>query len=429
MRLEMENVKITDIQEADKTHVENGVLYINKKELEEVILEDEKIASVEINFAKPGQNVRILNVQDVQEPRCKVGVENADYPGVVGNFCIAGQGKTRRLEGAAIVVSNPTTRRVENGLLDMNGESAQITPYSKKCIVSLTYYPSELAEERPFEENIKRASLRAGVFLARAAEGAPVDSVDVYESSPLDEKAQGLPRIGLVLQAYTPQFDYMAVPDKIIYGTAISGMLPTVLHPNEVIDGGLVGWNAMKAIDTLSFQNHAMVREMLSRHGKEINFVGVICVTANTMLDLRMRCSSMVAGIAKHVLCLDGVVVEKILGGMPHADISTMGVALERAGVKTATFTTPLTSAGTLGDTILYNDKELDLIINAGNPFEKTTFKFKADTFYGGTAETKIYSSEQVPQFAGDEQIRVEQYLIAGCQDHCGSRNVITKEF
>ncbi|MBQ3404730.1 MAG: hypothetical protein IJG63_04855, partial [Oscillospiraceae bacterium] len=30
MRLEMENVKITDIQEADKTHVENGVLYINK---------------------------------------------------------------------------------------------------------------------------------------------------------------------------------------------------------------------------------------------------------------------------------------------------------------------------------------------------------------------------------------------------------------
>lgn len=429
MRLEMESIKITDIQEADKTYVENGVLYINKKALEEEILKDEKIKSVEINIAKPGQNVRILNVQDVQEPRCKVGVEDCDYPGAVGKFVIAGEGKTRRLDGAIIVVSNPTTRRVENGLLDMNGESAQITPYSHMNVISLTYYPSEEAEERPFEENIKRASLRAGVFLAKAAEGAPVDNVEVFESSPLDEKAQGLPRIGLVLQAYTPQFDYLAVPDKIIYGTSISGMLPTVMHPNEILDGGLVGWNAMKAIDTYSFQNHAMVKEMLSRHGKELNFVGVIVVTANTAHEPRMRCASMTAGVAAHVLCLDGAVVEKILGGMPHIDISAMGVALERAGVKTATFTTPLTSAGTLGDTILYNDKELDLIINAGNPFEKTTFKFKADTFYGGTAETKIYSSEQVPQFAGDEQIRVEQYLIAGCQDHCGSRKVITKEF
>lgn len=137
----------------------------------------------------------------------------------------------------------------------------------------------------------------------------------------------------------------------------------------------------------------------------------------------------MSVNLIKNFLGADGAVVQKILGGMPHADIGVTSTLLEQNGVKTSVFTTPLTDVGTLADTALFNNKELDLIIAAGAPFEKTNITFKAKEFFGGTPQTKIYSSEQTLQYASDEKLRVEQYLIAGAHDHTGSRNIIVAEF
>ena len=54
MRLEIESVDIKDIQENSKACVKEQVLYINPKELEELILKDSRIKSVDINVVKPG---------------------------------------------------------------------------------------------------------------------------------------------------------------------------------------------------------------------------------------------------------------------------------------------------------------------------------------------------------------------------------------
>ena len=72
MRLEVGNIFINDIQFADKTKVDKGVLYVNKEELAELLKEDEHIASVEFFIAKPGDSTRITPVKDVIEPRVKV---------------------------------------------------------------------------------------------------------------------------------------------------------------------------------------------------------------------------------------------------------------------------------------------------------------------------------------------------------------------
>ena len=42
MRLELDSIKIKDIQESSATAIKDGVLYLNKKELEEELLKDEK---------------------------------------------------------------------------------------------------------------------------------------------------------------------------------------------------------------------------------------------------------------------------------------------------------------------------------------------------------------------------------------------------
>ena len=71
MKLELGYINITDIQFADVSKVEDGVLYVNTKELEELVLEDEHIKAVEFDIAKPGDSIRITPVKDVIEPRVK----------------------------------------------------------------------------------------------------------------------------------------------------------------------------------------------------------------------------------------------------------------------------------------------------------------------------------------------------------------------
>ena len=69
MRLEMGNIYIKDIQFADTSKIEDGILYVDKGAVKAVALEDEHIKTVTFDIAKPGESVRITPVKDVIEPR------------------------------------------------------------------------------------------------------------------------------------------------------------------------------------------------------------------------------------------------------------------------------------------------------------------------------------------------------------------------
>ena len=74
---------------------------------------------------------------DVIQPRCKVDKVDADFPGFIGKMQIAGSGRTRSLQNVAVLVSNPCTNRKENGLLDMDGPIAEMSPYGKMNNISI----------------------------------------------------------------------------------------------------------------------------------------------------------------------------------------------------------------------------------------------------------------------------------------------------
>lgn len=59
MRLEMGNIYIKDIQFADTSKIEDGILYVDKGAVKAVALEDEHIKTVTFDIAKPGESVRI----------------------------------------------------------------------------------------------------------------------------------------------------------------------------------------------------------------------------------------------------------------------------------------------------------------------------------------------------------------------------------
>ena len=430
MRLEIESIDIKDVRAGSKTHAKDGVLFVNVKELEELILKDPRIHSVEINMVYPGDNVRILNLMDVVQPRCKIDRKNADFPGVIGEMQTAGQGRTRSLRGVAVLVSNPCTNRTENGLLDMAGPIGEMSPYGEMNNVSISPSIKPGTTEHDFENAVKEAGLKAAVYLAQGAEGHPVLETEVYDLDiPNLDKKSTLPRVACYYQIYSPQFDHRAIPDPCFYGTDVCHLMSAIIHPNEVLDGGIVGWHAIKALDTYSIQNHGVIKELYRRHSKDLNFVGVVCAVANIDPVARARSACMAAHQLKNVLGADGVILVKIVGGMPHIDLAMAGEECEKLGVKTAIFTQPLTPFGTLSDTILFNAAALNLIITSSAVFERTKINWKAEKFLGGTSETRIFCPDPITQYAGDPVIDIEEYLLPGVLDCTGSSKVMVKEY
>ena len=98
MRLELGKIFIKDIQFADSSKIEDGVLYVNKEELLDAVSGDEHIKSIEFDIARPGESVRITPVKDVVEPRVKVEGPGEIFPGVIGKVDTVGEGKTNALK-------------------------------------------------------------------------------------------------------------------------------------------------------------------------------------------------------------------------------------------------------------------------------------------------------------------------------------------
>ncbi len=128
MRLEIGKIFITDMQFSNETKVKDGVLYISKEEVLEVIGTDERIKNIDLEIAKPGDKTRIIPVKDVIEPRVKVEGNGGIFPGFISKVDTVGSGKTNVLKGAAVV----TTGKIvgfQEGIIDMSGEGAKYTPF------------------------------------------------------------------------------------------------------------------------------------------------------------------------------------------------------------------------------------------------------------------------------------------------------------
>jgi hypothetical protein len=430
MRLEIESIDIKDLQPGTKTYAENRILSVDLKELEKLILQDSRIKSVDIHLVYPGDRVRIVNLLDVVQPRCKIDKVEADFPGFIGKMQIAGSGRTRSLRGVGVLVSNPCTNRKYSAFLDMSGLVAEMSRYGGMRHISIAPDIADGTEERDFEDAVKIAGLKAGVYLARGAEGHPVDDVEIYDLDiPNLDCKSNLPRVAYYYQLYSPQHDHLGISDPCFYGADVRNLWPTMIHPNEILDGGVVGAHTIRALDTYTIQNHGVVKELFRRHNKDLIFVGVVCGVANMEPVTRTRQAVMASNLVRNILGAEGVILTKIHGGLPHVDLALVAEECEKLGVKTAIFIQPLISYGTLADTLLFNAEAVNLIITVGATMERIKIPLEADRFLGGTAETKIYSPDPIVQHAGDPVIDVEQFLIAGVHDHLGGAKVIVKEY
>jgi len=342
VRLELNIVRIAKVQFADATAVRNGVLCVNRQELEDLVKQDTRLAGVDIELANPGDKCRIVNVADVIEPRARIANSGPDFPGAVGMQGTAGHGSTCVLRGAAVLINDYNIgghqyQRPDEGIIDMWGPGAEIGPYGRTCNVVVLASPANGTSIDEYCVALKIAGLKTAVYLAKAGADLTPDEVEVYDIPSIRDTAgdmQDLPRVAYICQVFTNQ--RVPLPgDPVLYGHHIEKIVPTILHPNEVFDGAVTdpyrGYSA-----TYVIQNHPMIKELYQNHGKTLHFAGVIISNAPSNAPESERTANVAANLAKWILGVDGAVLTKIGGGAPELTMARTAQRCEELGIKTA---------------------------------------------------------------------------------------------
>jgi sarcosine reductase len=182
LKLEIGRIYIKDIRLGNETAVKNGVLTVDQDGLIAMLKEDERIKDVKIDIAKPGEKVRIIPVKDVIEPRVKVSGDNNGFPGITAKQYQCGQGRTNVLYGAAVVTVGDIVG-FQEGVIDMWGEGAKWTPFSKTFNLTIDISVKEDLPPHLHEETVRVAGLRAAEFIGLAAKDLTPDEMLTYKES------------------------------------------------------------------------------------------------------------------------------------------------------------------------------------------------------------------------------------------------------
>ena len=317
MKLELGKIFIHDVRFAERTYVENGTLYICRQEIIDLVLEDDRLVSAEVELARPGESVRIAPVKDVIEPRVKVDGGGL-FPGIISKVKQVGEGRTHALVGAAVVTSGRIVG-FQEGIIDMSGEAARYTPFSKTNNVCVIFHAKDGIDPHEHETAGRLAGLKVAAYIGEAARDITPEEVVVYETKPfLEQVAQypDLPRVGYIHMLQSQGL----LHDTYYYGVDAKKFIPTFMYPTEIMDGAIVSGNCVAPCDkvmTFHHLNNPVFEDLYKRHGRDLNF-GLILTNENVFLADKERCSDMVGKLVGF-LGLD-VKSQSLADAVPEAD-------------------------------------------------------------------------------------------------------------
>lgn len=366
MKLELGKIFIKDVQFADRTYVEGGVLYVCRREIVDLVLEDERIISVSVELARPGESVRIAPVKDVIEPRVKVDGGGGIFPGIINKVKQVGEGRTNALVGATVVTSGRIVG-FQEGIIDMSGNAAQYTPFSKTNNVCVVFRAKDGIETHEHETAGRLAGLKVAEYIGRAGAALEPDEVVTYETKPyLKQVAQypDLPKVGYIHMLQSQGL----LHDTYYYGVDAKKFLPTFMYPTEIMDGAIISGNCVAPCDkvtTFHHLNNPVIEDLYKRHGKDLNFIGVILTNENVFLADKERSSDMVGKLVEF-LGLDGVLITEEGYGNPDTDLMMNCQKATKAGAKVVLITDEFPGRDGKSQSLADAVPEADTLVSCG---------------------------------------------------------------
>jgi glycine reductase len=432
MRLEMATNVVGEVRWGAATRLASGVLEIDREAVRRLILEDDAFADVALDVVRPGESVRIIHAMDAAEPRWKPE-PGSTFPAFVGPPRTVGEGITRRLDGVAVlsvsdaVAGEPTYWR--EAIVDMTGPAADVTTFGgiTNLVLSFTPAPACLDARRAdavvenimvgsalaqrYNRRVRTAQLEVAAYLARAATSEAPDSVRTYELGPAPG---GLPRVVYFYQ----------LAGATVYGEAMDGMLPTLLHPNEVLDGAVVNVrsnvHASNRTATFANQHHGIIAELLDRHGREVDFRGVIVYpAASDDINEKELLAEYAVKLAR-VLGAEAACASYSGGGHPAVEFMLICRKCERAGIRTTLVMPEI--YGTPDDPgFVYFVPEAERIVSTGRTTQTVDLP-RMDRVIGGDTFFDL------PGSPGDAQRVLYRYLL-GCGTSAGNGRLTARTY
>jgi len=375
MRLELRWSVVDDLAAGSATRLAGRRLEVDVDGLRALLSADPRLTGIRLDLVHPGERCRIGRVFDVFAPRAKLD-GGEDFPGVLGGVARAGQGTTLALDGVAVVATDQQTDNVGTlAVIDMAGPNAELSAFGRTRNLVISAWPTPGAERSDYLAAVRHAALKAAVYLARTAREAKPDRVEVFELPPsprVPPELAHLPRVAYVFQIHSHQRP-TGVDEGILYGDPVRRMLPTIVHPNEVLDGAVLRGFMGRSVTTWATQNHPMIRALYAAHGRTLWFAGVVVTVAQATEPERVRSAFLAAGLVAHTLGADGAVLTKIGGGAPHVDMAQAASQCEALGVKTTAIVEDMSTDGSAEGMLLFDLPGVDSLVNVGSSQEPIT--------------------------------------------------------
>lgn len=430
MRLELASFQVDDVVFSPETQLEGKTLHVNERELKDALLPNPYIEEIGVDVARPGERARIVHAIDVVEPRNKVSVPGSVFPGRLGPTGQVGNGTTNRLAGIAVVgTAEPFTGEeywyAREAIIDMSGPGAAYSPFSKTVNLVLHFTPGSAGEEidptdrEQFEvdnrtpeadrrmEATRVLCLKAAQYLAGKVNGMPPDYVATYELHPVDPEL--------------PSIVYICCNGASLYGSSSATRGWAIpMYPNELMDGAVVNSGFLLAANfrdcTYTYQQDAVVEELYSRHGVDLDFRGIIFFSSfpYTLEDKEREAGSVVR-MAK-MLGADAAIISPISEG--HGSVEMMMVCrmCEEAGIRTAVAVGDMTAEN--GDPgFTHWVPEADALVAAGDSHHKVRLP-AVDRVIGGA---RVLYGDQ----AAAAEIEVEARHMYGASNPAGKTRLM----
>jgi glycine reductase complex component B subunit alpha and beta len=367
MRLEMGTFPVHDVVFGSHTRWQDGRLEIDRDSILELILHDPRIATAELELAKPGESVRIWPVRDVIEPRIKVEGPGVVYPGICGRpITTVGQGRTHRLAGMGVTEVSGVNWHEAGGdyveiFLDMIGPWAELIPMSSLINVCVVVEPDPALGNEAQNLAVHNAALVVSDHLAAAVQDLHPPEREVFELRPVDPAR---PKVVYIQCIHSPQ----AMSGSLhTFCTTTYGLTqltpPWLFHPNEILDGAITGPYRTALAMSWTLANNPVLLDLYRRHGVDWNFLGVIALRTEWTTQHEKQLMANQTAKLTQMLGAQGAIVTWDAGGNEFIEVIRTIQACEQLGIKTVFLTSEDDATGG-APTMLEPLREADAIVS-----------------------------------------------------------------
>ncbi len=399
MQLELWDYSLEQIQWGERTSLAGKSLCLNLSDIQTRITDFAKNMAVAFALARPGESKRIVHVLDTVLPIEKQGETSHTFPGFDEPAQLVGTGKTLRLRNLLVTVSGKfphpemmtPLEKPREGIIDMSGAGALYSHGSDFFHLIVTLDPDPSVSNMAFDQALRSVAIRLARYLASVEKTNVQPEIRTIRLAKPNEM---LPKAVLIYQIQS-QIPFVRT---FYYGEEISRTLPTFVHPNEFFDGAVVSGNykSERKIPTSLHCANPFIEELLERHAKELDFLGVILSRGyNDSFEQKKKMGLWSARLAKNMGASGAIVV---MEGTGNATVDFMETikACEAEGVKTVAVLHEDNGGKGYEKPLVDHPREADAMISRGNRSERLYIS-PLDTVVGGDSIDVHFKFEQDP--------------------------------